>query len=675
MESPLWIVKNLWLIPILPFAAALLAALLPQAQKKISQAAVILCMAVAFLLSLCAGSALISHGGEHGHEVSHLVSNFDWFSFGNGHSIRLGFLLDPLSAMMLFVVTLVSLLVFIFSVGYMDEDENATRFFCFLSLFAGSMLMLVVANSLLLLFMAWELVGLSSFLLIGFWYHKPSAVAAMKKAFITTRIGDVGFLIGLVLYYHYTGTSLFYDNGQGSLEPEKLALLAGMGTSLLVSLLIFCGAVGKSGQFPLHVWLPDAMEGPTPVSALIHAATMVAAGVFLVGRMYPVFQIDPRALYVVAFVGAFTAVFAATIAFAQWDIKRILAYSTVSQLGYMMMGLGVGGYVAGSFHLFTHAFFKALLFLGSGSIIHACHHEQDIRKMGGLKDKTPYTWIFYMVGMLALAGFPGFAGFFSKDELLLSAWHFEPAGIPHWAAKIPFIFGLVGAACTAFYMTRQVKYVFWGNARGHGAEHAHESGPSMLFPLAVLAAMSIIAGIIGTPWKNLFHHFIAPSSGAHELNWYIMGVSTLIVFIAMALGWTIYSGRALEEGAQDPLEALAPKPFKWLENKYYIDELYARSFIALNESLSKASAFIDRFVIGGFIIVLSWIVLGLSKINHMFDELAINSGFDKSCEKVRKGSRLNRYLQNGFSQHYLKLTSFGIVILFVLAIFLGRHHS
>jgi len=674
MEShPHWIVENLWLIPILPFAAALITALLKQSRLKISATVVILAMLGSFLLSLCAISHVLPSGdGGHGHGVQTLTSTpFVWFSYG-GTAIRLGFLLDPLSAMMLFVVTLVSLLVFIFSVGYMDHDENATRFFCFLSLFAGSMLMLVIANSLLLLFMAWELVGLSSFLLIGFWYHKPSAMAAMKKAFITTRIGDVGFLIGLVWFYHATGNSLFYEAGKlGSLEGDRLL---GIGSAAFaISLLIFCGAAGKSGQFPLHVWLPDAMEGPTPVSALIHAATMVAAGVFLVARMFPVFALDQAALGVVALVGAFTALFAATIAVAQWDIKRILAYSTVSQLGYMMMGLGVGGYVAGSFHLFTHAFFKALLFLGSGAIIYACHHEQDIRKMGGLKEKMPITFVCYMIGMLALAGFPGLAGFFSKDELLLSAFYFEAKGLPIWLAKVPFIFALMGAFLTAFYMTRQIKYVFWGKNRSHGSEHAHEAPGTMVGPLIVLAIMSIAAGFLGFPGKNFMHHFLAPDSHEHAFSFAIMGGSVVIVFLAIFAGWTVYSGKALEEGAMDPIEARFPGVFRVLNNKYYIDEFYAKTIIGFNAILSRVLSIFDRFVINGFIVCLGWLFLGLSKINQAVDDIAINGGFDKGCETIRGTAQWNRWIQNGLAQHYLKLTSAGLVLIFLLVIFLGRN--
>jgi NADH-quinone oxidoreductase subunit L len=407
----------------------------------------------------------------------------------------------------------------------MAHDENFTRFFCFLSLFASAMLGLVIANSLLLLFICWEIVGLTSYLLIGFWYHKPSAAAAAKKAFITTRIGDLALLLGMVWLYSQTGTLLFYDGGHGCLEQTALAKLVaqttslGMAVSTGIGLLIFCGAIGKSGQVPLHVWLPDAMEGPTPVSALIHAATMVAAGVFLVARMYPLMAAHPAgtaavpgALQVVTWVGVITAVFAASIAVAQTDIKRILAYSTVSQLGFMMLGLGTGGVAVGMFHLITHAFFKALLFLGAGSVIHGCRDEQDIRRMGGLRKPMPLTFATYAVGMLALSGFPLiFSGFWSKDEILHAAHG--------WSTPAPFYLGIFAALLTAFYMTRQVCYVFLGSIRSSrreeaqisvaprdksepphvGSYEAHESPPVMTIPLLVLAAFSVLLGFVGTP--------------------------------------------------------------------------------------------------------------------------------------------------------------------------------
>ena len=336
------------------------------------------------------------------------VHNFTWFTFGD-QALRIGWMLDPLAAAMMVMITLVGLCIFVFSVGYMAGDKNFTRFFAYLSFFSGAMLGVVIANSLLLLFVSWELVGLASYLLIGFWIERPSAAAAAKKAFITTRIGDLGFFLGMLWLYHDSGTLLFYDQGRGCLEDGGLLAIGASAT--FIALLIFCGAVGKSGQFPLHVWLPDAMEGPTPVSALIHAATMVAAGVFLVARVYPLFSLGAvngvtPSLTVVVSIGVVTALMASLIALAQFDIKRILAYSTVSQLGLMMVSLGVGGVAAGIMHLIAHGFFKALLFLGAGSVIHGLHHEQDIRKMGGLRWIMPVTFLTYAIGMMNLSGVP-----------------------------------------------------------------------------------------------------------------------------------------------------------------------------------------------------------------------------------------------------------------------------
>jgi NADH-quinone oxidoreductase subunit L len=461
--------QNLWLIPALPLAAAGLTAVVRQQHRRLAATLAIGSMGLALVLSCVAFSEALAGAGQG--EGSRPVFNFSWFQLYGDTWVRLGWVLDPLTAVMLVMVSFVGLLIFIYSVGYMAHDENFTRFFCFLSLFAAAMLGVVIANSLLLFFICWELVGLTSYLLIGFWYHKPSAAAAAKKAFIVTRIGDLAFLLGMVWLYGKTGTLLFYDSGKGCLETPALASLVvqttrlGLPVASSIALLIFCGAVGKSGQVPLHVWLPDAMEGPTPVSALIHAATMVAAGVFLVARTYPLIGANVSlwvggtpftgsvALTVIAWVGAVTAVFAASIAVAQSDIKRILAYSTVSQLGFMMLGLGVGGVAVGMFHLITHAFFKALLFLGAGSVIHGCHEEQDVRNMGGLRRYMPVTFATYAIGMLALSGFPLlFSGFWSKDEIL------------HWAHRWPvshgpFLLGVVGALLTAFYMTRQVYYL------------------------------------------------------------------------------------------------------------------------------------------------------------------------------------------------------------------------
>src|SRR5216110_1171968 len=462
-----WITTNVLLIPAAPLGASILILAFGKAARRAAAAVAILGQIGALAMSIFAFvPTLHSHGFR-------AIQNFTWFTFGE-QILRIGFVLDPLAAAMLMMIALVGLCIFVFSIGYMAEDKNFSRFFAYLSFFSGAMLGVVVANSLLLLFVFWELVGLASFLLIGFWIERPSAAAAAKKAFITTRIGDMGFFLGILWLYHRSGTLLFYDGGRGCLEPLALSSIGSSVT--LVALLILCGAVGKSGQFPLHVWLPDAMEGPTPVSALIHAATMVAAGVFLVARVYPLFSLGAingvtASLTVVVWIGVTTALMAALIAIAQADIKRILAYSTVSQLGLMMVSLGVGGVAAGIMHLIAHGFFKALLFLGAGSIIHGCHHEQDIRKMGGLRWLMPITFLTYVIGMMNLSGVPlFFSGAWTKEEILHATAHWPVSALPHYLM-------LAGVVLTALYMTRQIIYVFFGNGRG-ASEHAHES-PSM----------------------------------------------------------------------------------------------------------------------------------------------------------------------------------------------------
>jgi NADH-quinone oxidoreductase subunit L len=665
-----WIVQNLWLIPVLPLLAAGIIALLKQRQRKVAATLSIASLAVSLVLSI---SAFIPTLGAPNGEVTHWVHNFDWFAFGET-TLRLGWVLDPLTAVMLVMVTFVGLLIFIYSVGYMAHDENFTRFFCFLSLFAAAMLGIIIANSLLLLFISWELVGLASYLLIGFWFHKPSAAAAAKKAFITTRIGDMGFLIGMLWLYSQTGTLLFYDNGNGCLEQAGLTKLVtagtvgGMAVSTAIALLIFCGAAGKSGQVPLHVWLPDAMEGPTPVSALIHAATMVAAGVFLVARVFPLMDVDPGnvagvspALTVVTWVGAITAVFAALIAVGQNDIKRILAYSTVSQLGYMMMGLGVGGVAVGMFHLLTHAFFKALLFLGAGSVIHGVHEEQDIRHMGGLRKHMPKTFLTYAIGMMALSGVPlFFSGFWSKDEILhaASAWS---------VSKVPFYMGLFGAVLTAFYMTRQVYYVFFGAERSE--KHAHESPAVMTVPLMILAAAAIIVGFFGTPAWPWLHSYLT----GHELHAHfgalaksagLMVVSTVAVAIGIGSAWLLYSRKSPRTAAErDPLEAAQPALFRLLQNKFYIDELYELTVIRLNRICALVSDLFDCFIWNGLVQLMSLLTLAFSHLSRAFDQFVVNLGFDGGCDSLRDSARGLSSLQNGQVQNYLRIIGLALVVL------------
>ena len=596
------------------------------------------------------------------------VQNFTWFTFGD-NALRLGFVLDPLAAAMLLMISLVGLCIFVFSIGYMAEDKNFVRFFAYLSFFSGAMLGVVIANSLLLLFIFWELVGLASYLLIGFWIERPSAAAAAKKAFITTRIGDMGFFLGMLWLYNRSGTLLFYDGGKGCLESAGLAMLGASAT--FIALLIFFGAVGKSGQFPLHVWLPDAMEGPTPVSALIHAATMVAAGVFLVARVYPLFSLGAingvtSSLTVVVWIGVTTALMAALIAIAQADIKRILAYSTVSQLGLMMVSLGVGGVAAGIMHLLAHGFFKALLFLGSGSVIHGCHGEQDIRKMGGLRRFMPVTFVTYAIGMMALSGVPFFfSGGWTKEEILHATAHWPTSPVPYYLM-------LAGVVLTALYMTRQVIYVFLGNSRA-AAEHAHESPRVMTMPLIVLAVGTILLSVLLTPAWPWLHGYLTGEPVHFEIGRLIqpmLFVSLVLVSAGIGVGLWMYRKAGMQDGDRpaeiDPLEYAQPALFRFLENKMWIDELYAHTVIAFSWMSARLSDWMDRYFWDG-------LVRGFGAIGQLFgiftsgvDERGINAGVDETTVGARGLGRLMSAAHSGQIQIYLGMVAIGMLALLLL---------
>jgi NADH-quinone oxidoreductase subunit L len=675
------IVHILWLIPALPIVASGLIALLKQRRRKLASGLAIGSLAASMVLAFAAFGHVLT-GWASGHAVRETV-NFVWLQFG-ASGMELGWVLDPLAAVMLVMVTFVGLLIFIYSVGYMAHDENYTRFFCFLSLFAGAMLGVVIANSLLLLFMCWEIVGLTSYLLIGFWYQKPSAAAAAKKAFITTRFGDIFFLLGIVWLFAQTGTLLFYNRGAGNLEPLAIGMLLqtpaklGLSAAGAIGLLIFAGAVGKSGQLPLHVWLPDAMEGPTPVSALIHAATMVAAGVYLVARVYPLMAAGvlpegtTTALSVITWVGAATAVFAALIAVAQNDIKRILAYSTVSQLGYMMAGLGLGGVAVGMFHLITHAFFKALLFLGAGSVIHGCHEEQDVRHMGGLRKFMPVTFATYAIAMLALCGFPlVFSGFWSKDAILESAhkWH---------AGQGPYFLLVFGALLTAFYMTRQVSYVFFGEYRGHG--HAHESPAVMTIPLSLLAFFAIALGVIGTPAWPWFRSFLLDTHAVYGgLASFkepgllaLMLTSSIIVLFGIGLAWVLYGNKSPRAEESDALEKAMPPVWRTLSNRFYVDELYGATIIAFYSWWARVADWLDRRVWGGIVAAVMWLFALWAQFNRFLDDNFVNGAFDKGCEELSAGGGLMARVQSGRAQTYLRLLALGVVILAAILIWSSR---
>lgn len=566
-----------WLIPLFPLASFVLLLI---AGKKMGEASSVIGIALTFLSF--AGSVLVLVERI---SSSTLKQEWTWLSIGQT-SITFGFEINALNALMLLIVTLVSFLVHMYSRGYMHGDERFYMFYAYLGLFTFAMLGLVIATNLLQLYIFWELVGLGSFLLIGFYFFKEEAKAAAKKAFIMTRIGDVGLFIGMIL--------LFWQVGSFEYDEIFKAVQAGEVSETMITLtaiLIFVGAIGKSGQFPLHTWLPDAMEGPTPVSALIHAATMVAAGVYLVATMFPLFEASKAAMMTVAVVGGFTAIFAASIALVQRDIKRVLAYSTVSQLGYMMLALGSAGYVAGVFHLTTHAFFKALLFLAAGSVIHAVH-TQDIEEMGGLFRKMKVTGTLFLIGTMAISGVPLLSGFFSKDEILVATWEHGNYFLFWLAALAAFL--------TAFYMFRLFFMVFMGKPRGKLHE-AHESPNVMTAPMMVLGVLAALAGYINTPWFGTFlgdwltEDVPFQVHEGHGPVW-IMIVATLVSLAGIFLSYLIYGKGTI---SRSWLGSSSSIPYRALKNKYYIDELYGITILPLVKGISLMLSAIEKYVVEG----------------------------------------------------------------------------
>lgn len=558
------------LIPLIPLAVFLLLGIFNQKIKpSVSGYIGVLGLLTSTVLSLYAAYQYFFVIGKVDGVYQAFVEKTVWMNFSETLHIDMGILVDPISVMMLVVVSVISLMVHIYSRGYMKGDDGYTKFFSFLSLFTFSMYGLVLATNLFQIYIFWELVGVSSFLLIGYYYTKPSAVAAAKKAFIVTRFADFGFLIGILIIGYYTGTFDFetLNNPEGS-AILNWASTSFMGLSVITwaLILIFMGGAGKSAMFPFHIWLPDAMEGPTPVSALIHAATMVVAGIFLVARLFPMFYFveDGYALNIVAYVGAFSALFAAIIAITQTDIKRVLAFSTMSQLGYMMLALGVSGYegheglgyMASMFHLFTHAMFKALLFLGAGSVIHAVHSNY-LKDMGGLRKYMPITNITFLIAALAIAGVPPLAGFWSKDEILAAAFEHN---------KLIYYIGVFVAGLTAFYMFRIYFGIFWGKDKAY--DHAPKESPlSMTFPLLFLALLSIVVGFIP------FGEFVSADKMGFELhlNYPLAAVATTVGLIGIALAWVFYK----KENSLSDKYALAFGPlYKWASDKFYFDEIY-----------------------------------------------------------------------------------------------------
>ena len=568
-----------WLIPLLPAIAFLIIGLGVKNCYKTAATVAISCSTVSFLLAIGVALAVINTPIT---VDNPFVQRIPWVSI-IGLNIDMGVLIDPITAMMLFVVSLVSLLVQIYSTGYMHGDNGFGRFFAYLSLFAAAMLGLVIAVNFVQMFVFWELVGLCSYLLIGYYFYKISAREAAKKAFMTTRVGDFGLLLGVLLIQIVFGTLDFIE--RRTMIPDYIALY---GTTALtvIAILIFVGPIGKSGQFPLHVWLPDAMEGPTPVSALIHAATMVVAGVYLVARSYFLFSSLPIAMDVIAWFGAFTAFFAASIAFTQREIKRILAYSTVSQLGYMMLALGVGSLTASMFHLMTHAFFKALLFLGAGAVMHALNDEADIFKMGGLRKKMPITFITMLIGVAAIAGIPPFAGFFSKDEILVATAAFSTP---------LYIIAVVTAFMTAFYMSRLLFVTFFGESNNN--HHPHEAPNSMKFPLIVLAVLAVFSGMIAHFYG--FGEWVRFGEAHHngiDLN--VAVSSTALSIIAISLSWLIYGSKTI---SATKLKENFGFMYNLSFNKFYVDEFYAWLTKYFVDGVGKILYWIDVNIVDGFI--------------------------------------------------------------------------
>ncbi|MDX1951142.1 MAG: NADH-quinone oxidoreductase subunit L [Verrucomicrobiota bacterium] len=587
--------NSAWIVLLLPLFSAVVITLFTRRSGRVSALISIAAVLGAFLITL----GLIPLVRQSGFVK---VPPLNWISVGD-FRIELGLLLDRLSMLMLIVVTGVASLIHIYSYAYMKGDPAFSRYFASLSLFTFSMLGIVLSNNFFQMFIFWELVGISSYLLIGFWHGKASAANAAKKAFLANRIGDFGFLLGIIIIWTLLG-SVNFDHVEQRLITNPAALGAFAG---LVGLLIFCGALGKSAQFPLHVWLPDAMEGPTPVSALIHAATMVAAGIYMLCRTFFIYQASSAwpeflsfmngitALEIIAWSGGITALLAALIAVQQNDIKRIPAYSTLSQLGYMTMAVGLGGTSAAMYHLTTHAFFKAMLFLGAGSVIHAMHHEQDIWRMGGLKKKMPLTYWTFLLGTLALAGVPPLSGFYSKDAILAKAYE-QHTGF--------FILGLIVAVLTTFYMARLFIIAFLGNGRSNSAAHAHESPRLMTVPLLVLAVPTVLAGFFG-----LESYLSKDASHAHGggINELLFGPINHAPFAALGGILAVVFGLFLAAGLylnanRDPLPLKARGLARTLRNRFYIDEIYGELIDLTQGTLARLADWFDRWIISGLLV-------------------------------------------------------------------------
>jgi NADH-quinone oxidoreductase subunit L len=661
------------LIPLLPLAGALALGLGGATlQRRFGRGPVsaIACgtVGMSFGLSVLAFFKLVGLEAEHRLLLANL---FPWIHVGS-LQVDVAFAVDPLSAVMILVVTGVGGLIHLYATGYMRDDPAYWRFFAYLNLFMFAMLTLVLGDNLLLMFVGWEGVGFCSWGLIGFWHKELPNTTAGNKAFIVNRVGDFGFVLGVFLLFWSLdarghGTLVFRDLRAAAhlLEGQ---LFWGVPVATLVTLFFFVGATGKSAQIPLYVWLPDAMAGPTPVSALIHAATMVTAGVYMIGRLNFLFAMAPATLAVVATTGAATALLAATIALAQNDIKRVLAYSTVSQLGYMFLAMGVGAYAAGIFHLMTHAFFKACLFLGSGSVIHAMGGEQDMRKMGGLRAKLPATSTTFIVATLAIAGIPPLAGFFSKDEILWQAYSSPLGSRALWGV------GLLVAGLTAFYMFRQVFMVFFGECRAdHETQHhLHESPPAMTIPLWVLMGGSIVAGLLWVPHAFLpFEHWLEPVMSAHaaggahaegagvgtELT--LMLVSVLVAGSGIGLAYLMYARRSIRPEIFS--EALGGGPYQLVLNKYFLDELYSLVFVRGGVALCRLTAWFDSNVIDGIVNLSATVVRAVARVGGLIDLYVVDGAVNAVATVTQFLGRRVRNLQTGAISAYLYVVIVGVL--------------
>ncbi len=684
--------SHIWLIPLLPALGAAIMFFFGRKLQKASVSAV--CVGVVVLAFVMACGAVLQYttwADTHNHQPYEKVL-YTWLGTDTGHTNFLksdgtqapfhadaGFLLDPLSSIWLLFVTGVGMLIHIYSIGYMGHEGGYYRFFGYMNLFMFSMLTLILANNYVLMFVGWEGVGLCSYLLIGFYFHRKSASDAANKAFIVNRIGDAGFLLGMFFIAWYLGSLRFIDVTAAARSGH---FQIGDPIITAATLLLFVGACGKSAQLPLYVWLPDAMEGPTPVSALIHAATMVTAGVYMVARSNALFVLAPKSMMVVAVIGALTAIFAASIGLVQNDIKRVLAYSTVSQLGYMFLALGVGAFAAGVFHVFTHSFFKALLFLGAGSVIHAMSGEQDLRNMGDLSGKIPVTFRTMFVATLAIAGIPGLAGFFSKDEILWQAWKYS-----HYLWAI----GFATALMTAFYMFRLIYLTFWSPSRvtSHEVEHRiHESPKSMTVPLVILAFFSITAGYLGVSpslgGSNRFEKFLEPvfanhaeateappagESGPGLIEYLLMGLSVA----AAGAGWFMASrayGNA-GKGYTEPIAAAAPPVYNTLLNKYYVDEGYDYVFTGRRKlgdvrlgamGLGEASSWFDSNIVDGAVNAAGWITRLTATFSKWWDTWIIDGiGVNGPAILARMLSYPARLFEWGLVQWYALVMTAGLV--------------